>query len=201
MSMTVRPAPDSPAPLELDPEQLQGPEQLQAQYEAAGVPTVPFQPLPQDEAPTLDPDGLFGAPGDASVYEAPTTAAGSTASSPAAALALDPATLKQRSKLLAPLAGAAFAMVSGLVNWRLRIDDEDTTWLADGDDVKAVGAPAGRLIARHSPLPDGEETSDVVDAIELALAGAGYVMKNLMKRVDEVNRRRRQAGGDQPAAE
>lgn len=190
------PLQEAPSPYDQDPE----PSGYDPREE---LPGVAFQPLPQDEepaGPSLDPDGMFGR-GDDWASEASTTAAGSTASSPAAGLTLDPATLKQRSKVFAPLAGAAFAMVTGLVNWRLRIDEEDTTWLADGDDVKAVGTPAGRLIARHSPLPDGEETSDVVDAIELALAGAGYVMKNLMKRVDEVQRRRRAAGPSQPAAE
>lgn len=192
VSATIRPA-EVPAPDELPP--LQEPASELGPREE--LPAVQFQPLPQDAepGPSLDPDGMFG-PGDGWGSEAPTTAAGSTASSPPV---VDAKTLRKRNAAFAGLAAAAFTMASGLVNWRLRLDEKDPTWLADEQDTDVIGPPAGRLIARHTPLPDGEDTSDLVDAIELAIGTAGYVMKNLMRRAQELNARRREAAAQASA--
>lgn len=194
MSATIRPA---AAPADELPQLLAEP----AGYDPQELPAdVQFQPLPQDEepAPSLDPDGMFG-PGDGWASEAPTTPAGSTASS---LPVIDAKTLRKRAATFAVLAASAFTMASGLVNWQLRLDDEDPTWLADKQDTEVIGPPAGRLIARHAPLPDGEETSDLVDAIELAIGTAGYVMKNLMRRAEAIQARRPRSAQDSvPAAQ
>jgi len=138
---------------------------------------------------TLDPEAMFGTlqadPLDPDVSELaggwdsedPTTPEGSTGSSP-----LAPTVLKLRGKAFAKIAAAVFEAVSGLLNERLALHEEDETWLADEQDKKMVGEPAGRLMARHAPLPGGTDASDLSDIIEIGIGTAGYLIKNSMQR-------------------
>lgn len=147
----------------------------------------------QDGPGLMDPEAMFGSPdpegaGD-SVSAAPTSKGGSTGSSPLAGL--DPKAQRLRAKAFGQLAGAAFAMLSGLLNARLRLDEEDPTWLADAEDLAAVGDPAGRIIARHAPLPDGTDAGDLADGIGIAIAAAGYLIKNSRARAAAISARRR----------
>lgn len=130
-------------------------------------------PLPQ-EATIGDPDGA------ASDSEAPTKRGAFTAWSRGA---VDPLKAKGRSKVFGTLAAAAFAAASGVLNERLALDDADETWLADDEEVDAVADPAGRIIARHVPLPAGAEAQDLADAIDLVIVTGAYLAKNVMARL------------------
>lgn len=168
-----------------DPDGLQEPQEVQFD------PDLAFG-LPQDPRQDPLPAGARVSDGDASA--APTTSAGSTGSSRAAGVP-NPLQAKGRARVFAALAAAGFAAVSGLLNDRLALDDEDETWLADEQDVEAVSTPAGRLIARRLPLPEGTDTSDLADAIEIGIAAAGYVVKNAMARARGLRERRRARNG------
>lgn len=144
-----------------------------------------------EQGPAFDPEAMFGSlredPLDpeasdlvdaGSDFAGPTKKDGSTGSSP-----LDnPLVVKARAKAFAKLAAAAFAALSGLINERLALHDDDQTWLADDEDLQMVGDPAGRIIARHAPLPGGTDANDLSDAIEIAIGGAGYLIKNSVQR-------------------
>ncbi len=157
------------------------------------------------EGPVFDPENLFGLPledplPDGAMLDvgesgsaAPTSPAGSTGSSPAAAAAANPLATKAKAKALAKLAGAAFAALTALLNLRLRVDEDDDTWIADEEDLSAVGTPAGRLLARHAPLPGGEDASDLSDGIDLGIGLAGYLIKNSMAAASTRRERRRAA--------
>jgi len=160
---------------------------------AARVEQLAEQAEPQEAAPAFDPDQMFGSPdpegAGESGYAAPTKGAGSTGSSPLAGV--NPLQERLRAKAFGQLAEAAFAAVSALLNVRLRLDEEDETWLADGDDLKGVGAPAGRIIARHAPLPDGTNAGDLSDGIGIAIAATAYLIKNTRARAGALRMRRR----------
>ncbi len=53
-------------------------------------------------------------------------------------------------------------------------------WLADEQDVGAIGDPLARIAARHVPVGDAAAAGDVADGIELAVGVVGYGTKNLM---------------------
>jgi hypothetical protein len=150
----------------------------------------------------FDPDLAFGLPqedplqpgasldGDGWDSGEATKQAGSTASSPAVG---NPLVERRKAAAFGQLAAAAFAALSGLLNARLRLDEDDETWLAEKEDLDGVGKPAGRIIARHAPLPGGSEANDLGDAIEIVIAGAGYLIKNATARAKELRERRRAA--------
>jgi hypothetical protein len=142
--------------------------------------------VPEEPGPDPDPDGAGGWDSGE-----PTRAAGSTGSSPLGAES--PLQTRAKAKAFAQLAAAAVAVVSGLLNARFRLDDEDGTWLADGEDLKAMGDPAGRIIARHAPLPGGTDASDLTDGIGIAIGAAGYLIKNARARAAALRARRRAA--------
>jgi hypothetical protein len=165
-------------------------------------PWATAEELEQLAADGFDPDLAFGLPqedplqqgasldGDGWDSGEPTKRAGSTASSPAVG---NPLAEKRKAAAFGQLAAAAFAALSGLLNARLRLDEDDETWLAEKEDMDGVGKPAGRIIARHAPLPGGSEANDLGDAIEIVIAGAGYLIKNATARAKELRERRRAA--------
>jgi hypothetical protein len=153
------------------------------------------------EGPVFDPENLFGLqledplPAGATLAggsdsAAPTSPAGSMGSSPAAAA--NPLATKAKAKAFAKLAGAAFGALTALLNLRLRVDEDDETWIADEEDLALIGTPAGRLLARHAPLPGGEDASDLADGIDLGIGVAGYLIKNAMAH-GAIRRERRRA--------
>jgi len=185
----------------------------------------PWEPIPQgrldedlDEAeleagegPALDPDLAFGEPaepradplpagarvsGDGSDSAGRTKGAGSTGSFlDGGGKAPNPLAARGRAAAFAQLAAAGVAALSSLLNNRLALDDEDETWLADDEDMDAIGKPAGRLISRKLPLPEGTDTNDLADAIEIAIGAAGYVAKNTREWVKSLRERRRARNG------
>lgn len=54
----------------------------------------------------------------------------------------------------------------------------DGVWIVDEDQAAAIGDPAARILARHSPIT-GESSSDMVDGLGLVVAAAGYTLGNL----------------------
>lgn len=184
------------------------------------VERAPWEPIRQgpldedpdeEEGPQLDPDLAFGAPqepradplpagarvsGDGSVSAGRTRAAGSTESFLGdGGKAPNPLQARGRAAAFAKLAAAGVAAVSAVLNNRLAVDDEDETWLADREDMDAIGKPAGRLISRKLPLPEGTDTNDLADAIEIAIGAAGYLAKNTQEWVRSLRERRRARGG------
>jgi len=181
-------------------------------------PWEPIRPDLQDEdpdeeleqGPELDPDLAFGEPAQpradplpagarvsdgASDSEGRTKGAGSTGSSLDGGKPPNPLQARGRAAVFTKLAAAGFAALSAILNDRLAVDEQDETWLADDDDLDAVGKPAGRLIARKLPLPEGTDTNDLADAIEIAIGVAGYVAANTREWVKSVRLRRRAAAG------
>lgn len=156
------------------------------------------------EGPVFDPENLFGLqledplPDGATLAggsdsAAPTSPAGSTGPSLSSAAAANPLATKAKAKAFAKLAGAAFAALTALLNLRLRVDEDDATWIADEEDLNTIGTPAGRLLARHAPLPGGEDASDLADGIDLGIGVAGYLIKNSMAAAATRRERRRAA--------
>ena len=178
-------------------------------------PVAPHRPGLQDADPDgtgeelaeMDPDLAFGQEiprradplppgsrvhdGAGSDFEEPTRRGGSTASSRDGERAPNPLAARGRAAAFAKIAAAGFAALSGVLNDRLAVDEQDETWLADDEDLDAVGNPAGRLISRKLPIPEGTDTSDLADAIEIAIAAAGYVAKNTREWVRGLRERRR----------
>lgn len=91
------------------------------------------------------------------------------------------------AKLYGGMATAMAAMVSGLVNWRLREFDEDDLWLMSKQEASGIGEPLGRIAARRATLPiEGSEddTNDVIDGMQAAIAAVGYLGRVMMERSD-----------------
>ncbi|MGH3414904.1 MAG: hypothetical protein ACRDVE_18105 [Actinocrinis sp.] len=164
-----------------------------------------------DGATEFDPDLAFGQrPADPLTagaridggadypFEAPTSPGASMGSSRADAGAPpNPLAAKGRAKALGKLGSAAFAAVSGVLNERLALDDQDETWLADDEELKAVEQPAGRLLSRKLPLGEGTDATDLADLIEIAVIAAGYAIYNTMAHLRARREARRR---QQPAA-
>lgn len=149
---------------------------------AFGLPQEPrADPLPAGATVDVDESGSVGS----------MSRGGFTGSSPGGEGVPNPLQARGRAKAFAKLAAAAVMAVSGLLNERLALDEEDETWLADEHDTKAIGDPAGRLVARKMPLPEGTDTTDLADVIEIAIGAGGYLLKNLMARASELRERRR----------
>lgn len=147
----------------------------------------------QDEDPRPHRRALFGRVAS----EARETTGDSTDSSPAAAPLGNPLEARAKSAAFGQLAGAAFAAISGLLHIRLRVDEADETWLADQDEVEAVGQPLGRIAARHAPLPGGTDASDLGDAVEATIALTAYLIRCSGQRARLIRHRRRDRAAQQ----
>ena len=78
----------------------------------------------------------------------------------------------------------AVKTVTGLANGFLARDQEEADnglWKADEDDLTDMSNPASRLIYRRLP-EDAKGGSDPIDLLQLGVAIAGYVAKNLQLR-------------------
>jgi hypothetical protein len=78
----------------------------------------------------------------------------------------------------------AVKTVTGLAAGFLVLDEEEKEeglWRADEDDLTDISNPASRLIYRRLP-DDAKSGSDPIDLLQLAVAVAGYVGKNLQRR-------------------
>lgn len=182
--------PARPGPLDEDRDE----EQLQ---EEPGPQLDPDLAFGQPQAPRVDPlpQGATVSDAGASGSAGRTSRGASTASFPAGAKAPNPLAARGRAAAFAKLAAAGIAALSAVLNDRLAVDEEDETWLADEEDMDAIGQPAGRLIARKLPLPEGTDTSDLADAIEIAIGAAGYVAKNTREWIRGLREKRRGRAG------
>ncbi len=78
----------------------------------------------------------------------------------------------------------AVKQITSLASGFLARDQEEADldlWKADDDDLTDISNPASRLIYRRLP-DDAKGGSDPIDLVQLAVAVAGYVAKNLQKR-------------------
>lgn len=81
-------------------------------------------------------------------------------------------------------AGVGFVTAAGgLLNSSLKLNDDDDTWIPTEKEADQIGRPLGRIVARHTPLPGGEENAtDVVDGIAIAIGLVMYGLRNIGKR-------------------
>lgn len=78
----------------------------------------------------------------------------------------------------------AVKQITGLASGYLARSQEEADhdlWKADDDDLTDISSPASRLIYRRLP-DDAKGGSDPIDLLQLAVAVAGYVAKNLQLR-------------------
>jgi hypothetical protein len=174
-----------------DLDQLQEPTQgLGDRLRAAAEKFIP--PLPEDswaapkQRPPADPLDESATTtsdrGDVDSLYDPSETAASTGSTKALA-----SFRRNSAKLYGGMATAMAAMISGLVNWRLREFDEDDLWLMSKQEAAGIGEPLGRIAARRATLPvDGSEddTNDVIDGMQAAIAAVGYLGRVMMERSD-----------------
>lgn len=85
---------------------------------------------------------------------------------------------------LAKVTKTAVATVTGVVHQLLTaegtLEREAGLWLADSDDISAIGDPLASIAARR--LPEGAQDPETGDIVRLVLGVAGYLGKNLMQR-------------------
>ena len=95
------------------------------------------------------------------------------------------ALFRGRAKTFTKLAETAFKAVSGLLNRFTAVDEDDSSFLADEDDLKTVPPPIGRLAARHVELPvDAEGMSDAEDLIAAGIAVGAWAIKGIVDALD-----------------
>jgi hypothetical protein len=125
-----------------------------------------------------DPPGPMNPDPPGAGRDEPSGAGGGSASpSPPA---LTPASFKSKQSAYSAIARALFVSIGGYLNMLLAIDDNDETWLPDGDDQEAIPPPLGRLAARRIPLGDlADNWSDLQDLGMLAVGLAAYAAKGV----------------------
>lgn len=134
-------------------------------------------PDPLDESATTTSDRSD----DASLYD-PTEAAASTGSTKSLA-----SFRRGTAKVYGGLGTALAAMVSGLVNWKLKESDDDKLWLMSPEEAAGIGEPLGRIAARRATLPiagSEDDTNDVIDGMTAAITVVGYLGRVMMERSD-----------------
>lgn len=82
--------------------------------------------------------------------------------------------LAARGIVLSGLMGA-----TALVNRKTRTAPDDDRWLMDDGELEAVGGPLARILARRTPIPDGdgENASDIADLVESVVGMIAYAMR------------------------
>lgn len=132
-----------------------------------GATTTDLGTPPQEE-PTTSP---LGDEADAGGPTAPTDPGPSPAST------ADP-------ELLAGLCAQAVGVASIIVRFvRARMVRRlpEGVWIADEEDMAAIGAPLSRIAARRVPETSTAAVGDVADGIELAVGVVGYTLKNVQR--------------------
>jgi hypothetical protein len=79
----------------------------------------------------------------------------------------------------------------GLLNRRVQVDDDDASFLPDAEDDKMFAPAAGRIAARHMPLPDKADLSELEDIGAAAVALLNWAAKGLIAAWDARASRRR----------
>ncbi|MDB4872786.1 MAG: hypothetical protein JWP34_4531 [Massilia sp.] len=99
-------------------------------------------------------------------------------------------------KAFAATAAGVVEALGGLLNAKFS-DPEDPTddvWIPTDQESDQIGQPLGRILARHTPLPGGEEhATDVADGIAIAIGAVMYGLRNLGKLGKRARRKRGQA--------
>lgn len=62
----------------------------------------------------------------------------------------------------------------GLDSWR---SPETHIWMPTDDEVRGMTEPLARIAARHTPLPAGDDTSDLLDGLTVGVVAAGYAIR------------------------
>jgi hypothetical protein len=80
-------------------------------------------------------------------------------------------------------AGGAFVAVGGVLNAKFGAHEDDDVWIPTEQERDQVGQPLGRIMARHAPLPGGEQNAtDIADGIAIAIGLVQYALRNIGKR-------------------
>ena len=92
--------------------------------------------------------------------------------------------------------------LGGLVNGRVQVDDDDAAFIPDEEDDKLFAPAAGRVAARHMPLPNRADLSELEDIGAAAVALLNWAAKGAIAVWDaRASRRRARAalnGADTP---
>jgi hypothetical protein len=140
--------------------------------------TSPSDPSPSSEGPSLEPPAAASAPAwsdlphDDELPEAAPRRRKSGAS-PASSLASKAALEAAARRVVLVVTEAAHA---GLTAGDPLAQDAEV-WIADEQDLDGIATPAAAIASRRSP----EVGNDLVDGIALAIAVAGYVVKQFSK--------------------
>jgi hypothetical protein len=90
---------------------------------------------------------------------------------------------KETAAAFGAAAGGAFVAVGGVLNARFAAHEDDDVWIPTEQERDQVGQPLGRIMARHAPLPGGEQNAtDIADGIAIAIGLVQYALRNLGKR-------------------
>lgn len=149
-----------------------------------------LSPLPEDSwvhrepvQDLADPEATQTSDGPVDGWDSgPTPTEGSTGStSPGVAAGFRKGSALFYGKIVRTL----LAATSGIANYALRQERDDTTWLMDPGEVAGMGDPIGRIAARHQPLPIGEgAATDLSDALDAGVVLVEYVLRSLNERAE-----------------
>lgn len=81
--------------------------------------------------------------------------------------------------------------LGGLLNKRVQVDDDDGSFLPDAEDDKLFAPAAGRIAARHVPLPDKADLTELEDIGAAVIALLNWGAKGLISAWDARADRRR----------
>lgn len=96
-----------------------------------------------------------------------------------------------RSSPFESVARGLMRAIGGLLNRRFQVDDTDTSFLPDSDDDVLIAKPAGRIAARHLPLPDKADLSELEDIGAAVVGLLTWASKGLISAWDARATRRR----------
>lgn len=150
-------------------------------FSAAPVPRPSLSSHP-DPAPVMDDRG----PGPAAAA-GPAAGRGGSGSP----VTSTPEFFKQRSKAYASVAKALLLAVGGWLNRATAIDETDESFLPDDDDQDGIPPPLGRMAARRITVGDGEDLSDIQDAMLAGVAVVVWLAKGVTSALNARRERRR----------
>lgn len=162
-----------------------GPEFLQANMigpSAGRMAQVPEPPGP------ANPDQL---PADATVTAAAAAEDSDQGSNGGRRWTIPTAVKDLKSGPFETVARGLFRALGGLINSRVQVDDDDASFIADQEDDELFAPAVGRVAARHMPLPDKADMTELEDIGIAIVALANWAAKGLISAWDARAAKRR----------
>lgn len=110
---------------------------------------------------------------------------------------IDLPSIRSKGRAYAKIAAAILQGLGGLINKAIRVDKADEAFIPDDDDEQTIPPPAGRLAARHLPLGNSEDLSEIEDLGVLVVGLVSWVIKGVTDHM-EARRERGPRGNRQP---